>query len=117
MEYLILQDSRKNKGMYIAMVDKTKCTEPKKFWTSVVSNALKFTSKEEASKICDKLKFNNPRVVPIDEATELVKPVYKRTHIKKRKTIFDMDMWEYKEWLGQGNDDWHEHNGGSGGIN
>jgi hypothetical protein len=100
MGYVILQDSIKNKGMNLVLVDRTKTKE--KWWTSVLENALVFTSKLEASKQCDKLKFNNPRVVPFDSAKNEVEPIITTTYkrVKRRKNIFQMDMWEYKEWLG-----------------
>ena len=100
MSYLILQDRRKNKGMNLALIDRSKSQS--KWWTSVLDNALVFTSKIQAQNQCEKYKFNNPRVVPFDVAKKEVVPIVTITSekVKRRKNIFEMDMWEYKEWLG-----------------
>ena len=115
MSYVILQDSVKNKGMNLVLVDRAKNQD--KWWTSVLENALVFTSKLEASKQCDKLKFNNPRVVPFDSAKNEIEPIVTITYKYKkprRKSIFQMNMWEYKEWLGYS--DAIEYGGESGSL-
>lgn len=99
--YIILQDSRENKGMNLALIDRSKNSD--KWWTSVLENAKIFTSKLEADEVCSKYKFNNPRVVPFDVASKEVIPIvtikYQRSK-PIRKNIFQMNMYEYKEWLG-----------------
>lgn len=101
MPYVILQDSRKNQGKFLVMVDKNKSKD--KWWTSIMENALVFTSKKTADDTCQKLKFNNPRVVPFDTAKNEVTPIVTVTFEWKkprRLNIFQMSCWEYKEWLG-----------------
>ncbi len=100
MSYLIIQDSRKNKGMNLALVDRSK--SPDQWWTSVLDNALVFITKEQVKIQCDKYKYNNPRVVPFDIAKNEIKPIVTVTYqkVKRRKNIFDMNIYEYKEWLG-----------------
>lgn len=112
MNYIILQDSRKNNGMNLALIDRSKSKS--KWWTSVLENALIFTSKKQAQIQCEKYKFNNPRVVPFDIAKKQVIPIVTITYeiTRKRKNIFQMNMWEYKEWLGYS--DAIEHGGETG---
>jgi len=112
--YLIIQDSRNNKGRVLALADKKLKT--KGWWTSVLDNALLFGDKAGAAKVASKLKFNNPRVVPYDVAKKEVTPIVTITHkkVKKRKSIFEMDDWEYKEWLGYS--DAIEYGGESGTV-
>lgn len=104
MKYIIVQDSRKNIGMNIALVDKDKTTIQGRWWTSLLEHAKVFDSKEEANKVCSNYRFNNPRVVPFDEAERVIQPIvtiiYKSVPSKRRKNIFEMDIYEYKEWLG-----------------
>lgn len=117
MRYVIIQDSRKDEGMFICLKNRVKETDT--YWTSYFEYALMFDSKEAAIERVSKLKYNNPRVVPEDEAKSLIKEIYQEVIVwvqkkKRRKSIFEMDMYEYKEWLGGGNDDWSEFDGGSG---
>ncbi len=104
MKYIIVQDSRLNIGMNIVLIDKDKKSINGKWWTSVLKDAKQFDTKEEANIVCEKYKFNNPRVIPYDEAKDIIIPIITETYsiVKKirRRSIFDMDMWEYKEWLG-----------------
>jgi hypothetical protein len=120
MKFIIVQDSRKNIGMNIALIARDKVTVQGRWWTSLLENALTFDSKEEADKVCSKYKFNNPRVIPFDEAKLIIHPIvtikYSFETKSKARSIFDMNDYEYKEWLGGGNDGWSEFDGGSGQV-
>lgn len=99
--------------MNLALIDRSKSKD--KWWTSELKNALVFESKEQAQLQCEKYKYNNPRVVPFDKANNEVKPIVTVTlqmKKKRRKNIFEMNMWEYREWLGYS--DVIEYGGGSG---
>lgn len=98
--YVIVQDSRKNKGMNLALVDRSKIRT--RWWTSGLSDVKIYTDKREAQLQCEKYKFNNPRVVPFDVAKQIIVPIVTVTYnsVKRRKNIFEMNIWEYKEWLG-----------------
>lgn len=102
MKYIIIQDSRLNKGMYIALSDKTK--QRSGWWTSVLENALIFDNKESASEVASKLQYNSPKVIPYNEAEKLVSPIvsikYSYEIKPRKKNIFEMSDSEYKEWLG-----------------
>ena len=100
--YIIIQESRQNKGQYIALVDRTK--KDSGFWTSILKDAHQFADKQSANNRAITLKFNNVRVVPLEEGATLIKPIityYSVKHSKKvNKNIFQMSNWEYKAWLG-----------------
>ena len=98
MNYVIIQDSRKNKGRILVLVDRNKSKST--WWTSDLDNALVFTSREQAQKQCEKYKYNYPRVIPFDVAKKQVIPIVTTNHKTTKKNILEMDMWEYNEWLG-----------------
>ena len=68
-KFYIVQDSPKNPGKCVFMADRN--LTPNKWWTFDVFWAVSFYTKSKADNICDKLKFNNPRVVPYIEAQRI----------------------------------------------
>jgi len=75
MKYAIVCDARKGKDLgitHLALVDRSRFRQF--WWTSDGIDFIKtFNNKEEAQKVCNKYKYNNPRVVDYKEVVELLK--------------------------------------------
>jgi hypothetical protein len=101
--YVIVQTSRLNKNDLLVLANKEKTN---KWWTSILEDALIINTKQQAIEIVSKLQYNNPRVIPYDIAKKEIKPIVtKQVFIRhktkyKTKNIFEMNDYEYKEWLG-----------------
>ena len=65
-DYVITRSSEKS-GLAFLM-DRT--YQKKKWWSSRLGNAMRFHSEIAANKICDRLKFGNPRVERFDYINE-----------------------------------------------
>ena len=114
-EFYIVQESRKNKGELLLLVDRSKWKD--NWWTTNIEFAMKFTDKLEADKRVQSLKYNSARVVPYDKEAKVFKVKFiqfRVTRNRQVKSIFAMTDYEYKDWLGGGNDGWSEFDGGSG---
>jgi hypothetical protein len=118
-QLVIIQDSRKTEGDILVMVDRK---FKNGFWSDVSVNKAKiFFSEIDAKKALEKLKFNNPRIITLEEAKELLTkqnsvPVNSKDILKNK--YFDLgglnqpdtysNRLEYKtnhEWH---DDDWYE---------
>lgn len=60
-KYVIVQDSRKN-NKHLLLVDRRKS---KKYWWTLDLSIALIGSKEELTKVLDKLKYNNPRILSV----------------------------------------------------
>jgi len=108
MGYAIIQESRISNGDFLALRHKKK--EDTKFWTSEPGDIFMFERKEVAIKRAQGLRYNSVRVIDYEEAVALLES--NKTGVVKfkkplgRKSIYEMDNWEYKTWLGHQDDDW-----------
>lgn len=100
MSYAIICTATKGSCLDIetlAMVDRLKVKN--KWWTTDSLRIIKFfDSKQEAESICDKLKFNNPKVVPYAYALELIRAQNKT--VKSNYDYFDrinLDNTDYEQ--------------------
>lgn len=99
-KYVVIQNSRLNNKILLILKERQNSKDS--WWTSEIKKAKTFETKLEADKYCDKLKFNNPRVIPYDEGKNIIIPVVTYSYEKsiKNQNIFNMSDIEYKEWLG-----------------
>lgn len=100
--YTLIQDSRKTSGDFLAL--RKKELRDSQFWTTDITQIFSYTEKVLAIKRAQNLRFNDVRVVPYDEAVALLESnksgVITFEKPRTRKSIFEMDIWEYKNWLG-----------------
>ena len=95
MKYLIIQNSIKTSGKFVALIDRS--VHRDKFWTTTISKAKIFHEKENAILMCNKLSYNSPRVVTFIEARELLRPVKNRKEIEN--SVMEKNAIEYDMWL------------------
>lgn len=69
MPFVIAADSRFNPGETVFMVDRNK--SKKAFWSPSSVYALVYDNLQAAAKKCATLRFNNPRVIPLDRASSI----------------------------------------------
>ena len=65
MAYIILADSRRNKGEKVALVDRSRFKD--QWWTERIEKAMIFKKKSAAEIQRSKLRYNNPKVFPLRE--------------------------------------------------
>ena len=72
MQYVIASDSRyKESDAVLFLVDRAKQKDA--FWSETLDNVLLFPTEKAAKRKLWPLKYNNPRVMPLDEAEQLAK--------------------------------------------
>jgi len=64
--YYIVSDSRYNDELTLFLVDRAKTKQ--KWWSDSILFAKSFKTKDQANKALERLKYNDPRVVELNEA-------------------------------------------------
>ena len=103
MSYAVICDARmgKSEGIQIlALVDRSITT--KKWWTDTdPSIILKYTHEAPAEYCASRLKENNPRVVPYQQAVNIIhNQKYAAECIAKANEITDVGSDQYAEMIG-----------------
>ena len=99
--YIILSNSRINKGEKLALVDRNKTKN--QWWTQDVNKIMIFNSKDAAETQCSKLKFNNPQVWEYAKGIKRLSQVLVK--VQTESTFSKALRRKAVEWH---DDDWHE---------
>ena len=100
MKYIILANSQIKKGEKVALVDRELHKDI--WWTELIEKAKVFDTFEEAQKRLKPLKFNSPKIYPLEKGKTRLGQVITFHQVSSLSRLFDEKQCEWHD------DDWHE---------
>lgn len=95
MSYVIACDSRYEESEAILfLVDRAKCKDA--YWTDTMDNVLVFPTEKAAKRKLWPLKYNNPRIMPLDEAQQIAKEAQEERWHEEAMDEAEMGTFGYK---------------------